>query len=43
MILDTRIKNKRDSASNWETYNPVLLDGELIIVETLEGDIRYLN
>ena len=38
--LNTRIKIKRDTAANWETKNPVLLDGELIIVYTKVGDIR---
>lgn len=38
--FNTRIKWKRDSASNWETQDPVLLDGEVIIVDTAAGDIR---
>ena len=36
-----RIQNKRDTSANWETNNPVLLNGELIIVDTNAGDIRF--
>lgn len=36
-----RVKNKRDTAANWETNNPVLLNGELIIVDTNAGDVRF--
>lgn len=35
----TRIKNKRDTSQNWETENPVILDGELIIVN--KDDNKY--
>lgn len=35
-----RISLKRDSASNWEANNPVLLDGEIAIVDTASGEIR---
>lgn len=38
---NVRVKNKRDTASNWESNNPVLLDGELIIVDTNAGDTRF--
>ena len=38
--LDVRIKNKRDSEETWITENPILLDGELIIVDTNEKTIR---
>ena len=31
--LNTRIQNKRDIKSNWESNNPVLLKGEFAIVE----------
>lgn len=37
---DVRIQIKRDSASNWETNNPVLLYGEEIIVDTNAGEVR---
>ena len=33
----TRIKSKKDTASNWQSLNPTLLDGEIVIVETDEG------
>ena len=38
--LNTRIQVKRDTASNWETNNPVLLNGEEIIVDTSAGEVR---
>ena len=41
MAFNARIQNKRDTASNWEKNNPVLLDGELIIVDTNAGDVRF--
>ena len=41
MALNTRIQTRRDTASNWETKNPVLLDGELIIVTTNAGVTRF--
>lgn len=41
--FNTRVKNKRDTASNWEavatTFQP--LDGELIIVDTSAGKTRF--
>lgn len=36
-----RIQTKRDTASNWEKNNPVLLSGEMIIVDTNAGDTRF--
>lgn len=40
--FNTRIKQKRDTAANWETiknsFSP--LDGEIIIVDTSAGDTR---
>lgn len=39
--FNTRVKNKRDTAANWEavatTFQP--LDGELIIVDTAAGKL----
>ena len=35
--LDVRISLKRDSASNWSTKNPKLLDGELVVVNDTAG------
>ena len=37
---NTRIKLKRDTSANWTTANPVLLQGEMILVETTSGTIR---
>lgn len=37
---NTRIKLKRDTSANWEKANPVLLQGEMILVETTNGTIR---
>ena len=38
--INTRIQIKRDTAANWETNNPVLLNGEEIIVDTSVGEVR---
>lgn len=40
-IFSARVKNKRDTEANWESKNPVLLDGEIIIVTTTSGDTRF--
>lgn len=40
-IFNTRVKNKRDTEANWKRKNPVLLDGEIIIVTTTSGDTRF--
>lgn len=39
--FNTRIKNKRDTSANWTSKNPVLLNGELIIVDTASGETRF--
>ena len=39
--LKSRIKNKRDTSANWTKNDPVLLDGEIIIVDTDAGETRY--
>lgn len=39
--IDARIKHKRDTSANWERHNPVLLNGEIIIVDTASGEVRY--
>lgn len=36
---DVRVQNKRDTEVNWATVNPVLLDGEMILVETENGEV----
>lgn len=40
-IFNTRVKNKRDTEANWKSKNPVLLDGEIIVVTTTSGDTRF--
>lgn len=40
-IFNIRVKNKRDTEANWKKENPVLLDGEIIIVTTTSGDTRF--
>ena len=38
--LNSRIKQKRDTSANWTTRNPVLLNGEIILVDTADGELR---
>lgn len=38
--INVRIALKRDTSANWMNYNPVLLNGELILVDTAEGQLR---
>ena len=40
IFIDTRLQIKRDTSANWEKNNPVLLDGEEILVYTNAGEIR---
>ena len=40
VTFNTRISLKKDTSSNWTQNNPVLLDGEMIIVITNAGDVR---
>ena len=39
--LQTRVQSKRDTSANWTQNNPVLLDGEVIVVDTNSGDVRF--
>lgn len=39
--LNTRVQSKRDTSANWTQNNPILLDGEVIIVDTNTGDVRF--
>ena len=41
MAFNARIRIKKDTAANWEINDPVLLDGELVIVKTNAGDTRF--
>ena len=39
--FNSRIRWKRDTSANWTNNNPVLLDGEIIIVDTNAGETRF--
>lgn len=39
--FNTRTQHSRDTSANWTKYNPVLLDGEIVIVDTDAGEVRY--
>ena len=39
--LNARLPHSRDTSSNWTQYDPILLNGEIIIVDTSEGEVRY--
>lgn len=38
---NARVKWKRDTSANWTNNDPVLLDGEIIIVDTSSGETRF--
>lgn len=38
--INGRIRHKRDTDLNWSIHNPILLDGEIIIVEMSDGSVR---
>lgn len=38
--LNARVKHKKDTHENWTTNNPVLLDGELILV-VIDGTTMF--
>lgn len=38
--INARFRVKKDTAANWEKYNPILLDGEQIFVITAAGETR---
>lgn len=38
--FNARFQNKRDTSANWTASNPVLLNGETIIVDTANGEVR---
>lgn len=41
-VLDNvRTTQPRDTSANWTQYDPVLRDGEIIIVDTDAGEVRY--
>ena len=40
-VLNARVKHKRDTSANWTAADPVLKNGEIIIVDTAEGGTRF--
>ena len=40
MVKQKRIGHIKNTTEIWESLNPILLDGELILIDTPEGDIR---
>lgn len=38
--INGRMKQKRDTAANWEAKNPVILNGEIVFVDTSAGELR---
>lgn len=39
--LSVRLKQRCDTVANWEANNPVLLKGEIAVVEGTDGSIRF--
>lgn len=39
-FINTRIKQKRDTEANWQSKNPVLLNGEIVLVDMNDGGLR---
>ena len=39
--INARLPLSRDTSANWTKYDPVLLSGEVIIVDTDAGEVRY--
>lgn len=39
-IFNIRLRNKRDTEANWEKKDPLILDGEIIVVTTASGETR---
>lgn len=40
VALNIRLKHKRDTEENWTASNPILLNGELVIIDCSDGSIR---
>ena len=36
-----KVKWRRDTSANWTAKDPILLDGEIIIVDTASGETRF--
>lgn len=39
--INARLSHSRDTSANWTKYDPVLLDGEIVVVDTDAGEVRY--
>lgn len=39
-ILNVRMRQRRDTQENWEKNNPILLNGEIALVDTVSGELR---
>lgn len=39
-ILNVRMRQRRDTQENWEKNNPILLNGEIALVDTPNGELR---
>lgn len=39
-ILNVRMQQRRDTQENWEKNNPILLNGEIALVDTPNGELR---
>ncbi len=40
MEFEGRVQTKRDTSANWTAADPVLLNGEEILVDTASGEVR---
>ena len=40
-ILNTRVQMRTDTAANWASIDPVLLQSEMILVQTANGPTRF--
>ena len=38
--IQATVKNRTDTATNWTSKNPVLAEGEIIVVQTSAGETR---
>lgn len=38
--INVRVKQKRDTDSNWQSKNPTPLNGEIILVDMSDGELR---
>lgn len=38
--INVRMRQRRDTQENWEKNNPILLNGEIALVDTISGELR---